>query len=53
MKKPRPSNFVILIFVSIFVFFVMFAIGAIINYVSKEIAESNEGLGEPKQELVD
>ncbi len=52
MKKPRPSNFVIRIFVSILVLLAVFAIGAIINHVSKEIGESNEGLGEPEREWV-
>ncbi|MEW5859910.1 MAG: hypothetical protein AB1861_21400 [Cyanobacteriota bacterium] len=52
MKKPRPSNLVIGIFVSILVLFSIFAIGAIINHVSKQVGESNQGLGEPEQNLV-
>lgn len=52
MKKTRPSNILILVFVSILALFVIFAIGAIINHVSKQVGESNEGLGEPEQELV-
>ncbi len=52
MKKTRPSNFVIRIFVSILLLFVIFALGAIINHVSKQVGESNQGLGEPEQDLV-
>ncbi len=52
MKKTRPSNCVIRIFVSILVLFAIFVSGAIINHVSKQVGESNQGLGEPEQELV-
>lgn len=52
MKKPRPSNFVIGVFGAIFLIFVLFAIGAIINHALKEVQESNEELGEPERELV-
>jgi hypothetical protein len=52
MKKTRHSNFVIRICVSIFLLFIIFAIGAIINHVSKQVGDSNEGLGEPEQNLV-
>jgi hypothetical protein len=51
MKKTRPSNILILVFVSILALFVLFAIGAIINYISNA-RESDEGLGVPEQELL-
>lgn len=52
MKKTRPSNILIRAFGAIFLILVLFAIGSIINHVFKGIGESNEGLGEPEQELV-
>ncbi|AFZ17994.1 hypothetical protein [Allocoleopsis franciscana] len=52
MKKTRPSNVILRAFGAIFLSLVLFAIGAIINHILKQARGSNEGLGEPEQELV-
>ncbi len=52
MKKTRPSNRKIRAFGAIFSSLVLLAIGSIINHVLKQVGESNEGLGEPEQDLV-
>lgn len=52
MRKTRPSNILIRAFGAIFLILVLFAIGSIINHILKQVRESNEGLGEPEQELV-
>ena len=52
MKKPRPSNLVISSLVSIMILLAIFAIGALIYHFFKGARESDEGLGQPEQELL-
>jgi hypothetical protein len=52
MKKPRPSNLVMNIGVSILMLIALYIVGAIIYHLLKEVSNSNEVIKEPKQELL-
>jgi hypothetical protein len=52
MKKPRPSNIVINIAVSILILIVLYIVGAIIYHVLKEVSNSDEVIRESEQELL-
>lgn len=47
MKKPRPSNVIIKIFVAIAVLFGCFALAAIINHASQQFSQDEVEIEEP------
>lgn len=52
MKNSEPSNVVIRVFLSIFLIFILFGIGALINHFFKIATDREEVLEEPEPELV-
>ncbi len=52
MNKSRPSNVLIRIVVAIFIGLSVFVIAAVIYQVSQAAKQSDEGIEEPEQELL-
>ena len=52
MNKSRPSNVLIRIIVAIFLGLSVFVIAAVVYHVSQAAKQSDEGIGEPEQELL-
>ncbi len=52
MKNSRPSNVVIRVFLSIFLLFVLFGVGALINHFFKLLTPNGEAIERNEPELV-
>lgn len=51
MKKPEPSNVVIMVFLSILLIFVLFAVGALANHFFRQVIPSNQRLKEAETKI--